>query len=103
VDSDELEAREAEVFESVINWAKEDEAGWKAELDRLLPLVRFPLMAGAPSAMMEEGLVSQHPLALQLMYETTPDFAKSGKAPGCPRLCHRGGGLSARRRATRNC
>jgi hypothetical protein len=43
VESEKLEAREEEVFESVINWVKEDEAGRKVELDRLLPLVRFPL------------------------------------------------------------
>jgi hypothetical protein len=91
VESDELEAKEEEVFESVINWAKEDEAGRKAELDRLLPLVRFPLMADAPAAIMAQPLVSQHPLALQLMYEASPGFAKSGKAADCPRLRHRGG------------
>jgi hypothetical protein len=27
---------------------------------------------------------------MQLMYETIPGFAKSGKAAGCPRLHHRG-------------
>jgi hypothetical protein len=41
--------------------------------------------------MMGEPLVSQHPLGMQLLYETTPDFAKSGKAADCPRLRHRGG------------
>ena len=100
VESDELEAKEETVFESVINWVKEDEAGRKAELDRLLPLVRFPLMADAPSAIMEEPLVSQHPLGIQLMYEATPGFAKSEKAAGCPRLRHRGGGAVAQ--AARN-
>jgi hypothetical protein len=89
VESDELEAKEEEAFEAITNWVKEDEAGRKAELDRLLPLVRFPLMADAPAAIMEEPLVSQHPLALQLMYEATPGFAKSRKAAGCPRLRHR--------------
>jgi hypothetical protein len=93
VKSDDLEAKEEEVFESVIHWAKEDEVGRKAELDRLLPLVRFPLMADSSSAMMRETLVSQHPLALQLMYEMTPGFAKSEEAAGCPRLRHRRGGL----------
>jgi hypothetical protein len=70
---------------------KEDEAGRKAELDRLLLLIRFPLMADAPSVIMSEPLVSQHPLALQLMYEASPGFAKSEKAAACPRLRHRGG------------
>jgi hypothetical protein len=50
--------------------------------------------------MMEEVLVSQHPLGMQLLYETTPSFAKSGKAAGCPRLRHRGGGAAAQ--AARN-
>ena len=58
VESEELEAKDEEVFESVINWVKEDEAGRKAELDRLLLLVRFPLMAGAPAAIMREPPVS---------------------------------------------
>jgi hypothetical protein len=56
--SDELEAKEEEVFKLVMNWVKEDEAGRKAELDRLLLLVRFPLMAGAPAAIMREPPVS---------------------------------------------
>jgi hypothetical protein len=57
-ESEDLEAKEETMFESVINWVKEDEAGRKAELDRLLPLVRFPLMTGAPAAMMGEALAS---------------------------------------------
>jgi hypothetical protein len=75
----------------VLAWVKEDEAARKAELDRLLPLVRFPLMVGAPAAIMADPLVSQHPLGIQLMYEATPGFAKSEKAADCPRLRHRGG------------
>jgi hypothetical protein len=58
VKSDELEAKEEKVFEAITNWVNEDEAGRKVELDRLLPLVRFPLMADAPSAMMRGALVS---------------------------------------------
>jgi hypothetical protein len=100
VESEELEAKEEEVFGSVINWVKEAEAGRKAELDRLLPLVHFPLMAEAGAAMMEEGLVSQHPLALQLMYELIPGFAKSEKAAGCLRLRLRVSG--ALKQAVRN-
>jgi hypothetical protein len=55
VESDELEGKEESVFELVINWAKEDEAGRKPELDRLLPLVCFPLMVDAPSAIPSGG------------------------------------------------
>ena len=58
MESDELEAKEEAAFEAITNWVKEDEAGRKAELDRLLPLVRFPLMTGAPAAMMGEALAS---------------------------------------------
>jgi hypothetical protein len=58
VASDELEAKEEEVFEAITNWVNEDEAGRKVELDHLLPLIRFPLMVKAPSAMMRGALVS---------------------------------------------
>ena len=47
MESDELEAKEEVVFEAITNWVKEDEAGRKVELDRLLPLVWFPLMVKA--------------------------------------------------------
>jgi hypothetical protein len=57
-------------------------------------------MAEAGAAMMEEGLVSQHPLALQLMYERFPGFAKSEKVAGCPRLRLRANG--ALKQAVRN-
>ena len=52
IESDDLQMKEGEVFEAVLSWVKEDETGRKAELDRLLPLVRFPLMPMAPLLMM---------------------------------------------------
>jgi hypothetical protein len=52
-------------------------------------------MAEAESAMLAEPLVAQHSQAFQLLYETTPGFAKSWKAADYPRLHHRGGGLLA--------
>ena len=52
VESDELEAKEEVVFEAITNWVKEDEAGRKVELDRMLPLVWFPLMVKAPLLIM---------------------------------------------------
>jgi hypothetical protein len=64
---------------------KEDEAGRKEELGRLLPLVRFPMMEDAPPLMMAEPLVAQHPLAFQLVSEAHPAFAKSAQAAICPR------------------
>jgi hypothetical protein len=42
-ESDDLEVEEEDVFAAVVAWVKKDEAGRKVELDRLLPLVRFPL------------------------------------------------------------
>jgi hypothetical protein len=60
-----------------VAWVKEDKAGRKKELDRLLPLVRFPLMAKAPLLMMAEPLVAQHPLGMQLMAEAHAAFAES--------------------------
>ena len=65
VESDELEAKEEEVFGLIMNWVKEDEAGRKAELDRLLPLIRFPLMNEAALTMEAEPLVAQHPQGFQ--------------------------------------
>ena len=40
---------------------------------------------------MDEPLVAQHPLALQLMYETHHDFVESKQAAACPRLLPRKG------------
>ena len=42
----------------VLAWVKEDEATRKTELDRLLPLVRFPLMKEPATAMQAEPLVA---------------------------------------------
>jgi hypothetical protein len=86
VDSDDLEAEEESVFEFVMNWVKEDEAVRKLELDRLLPLVRFPMMKDGARAIMAEPLLAQHPLAAQLVAETLPQFAASARAECCPRL-----------------
>jgi hypothetical protein len=91
VKSDDLEAKEEEVFAAVLGWVKEDEVGRQAELGQLLPLVRFPMMAKPGPAIMDEPLVAQHPLALQLMYETHHDFVESKQAAACPRLLPRKG------------
>jgi hypothetical protein len=64
------------VFGVVVDWVKEDQAGRRAELARLLPLVRFPMMAAPGAAMMAEPLVAQHPLFFQLMTETNHEYAK---------------------------
>jgi hypothetical protein len=85
VESDELEVMEEDVFAAVMSWVKEDEAGRKEELGRLLPLVRFPMMEKAPLLMMAEPLVAQHPLAFQLVSETHQVFAEAAEAATCPR------------------
>ena len=59
-----MESQEEDVFAAVLAWVKEDEAARKAELDRLLPLVRFPLMKEPAAAIMAEPLVAKHALAL---------------------------------------
>ena len=81
----EREGKEESVFECVVKWVKADEVGRKADLDRLLPLVRFPLMAGMCRQLSWWSRWCQHPLAIQLMYEMTPIFVKSGKENGRPR------------------
>ena len=86
VESDDLEACEEEVFKLVMNWVKEDEEARTPELDRLLPLVRFPLMKEGARAIMAEPLVAQHPLAAQLVSETRPQLDTPTQAEGCPRL-----------------
>lgn len=42
--ADALRAKEPEVLEAVLRWVRADEGARAAELDALLPLVRFPLM-----------------------------------------------------------
>ena len=86
VESDDLETKEESVFEFVMNWVKEDEAARKLELDRFLPLVRFPMMKDGARAIMAEPLLAQHPLTAQLVSETLPQFAASAQAECCPRL-----------------
>jgi hypothetical protein len=86
VESDGLEVQEEEVLAAVLDWVREDEVGRKGELGRLLPLVRFPMMAVPAPAIMEDPLIAGHPLAIQLLYETHPNFGRSAQAAACPRL-----------------
>ena len=46
------------LFHAVLEWAREDEAGRKVELHRLLPLARFPMMAKPAVLMTREPLVA---------------------------------------------
>jgi hypothetical protein len=91
VESDDLEVKEEEVLAVVLAWVKDDEMNRQAELGRLLPLVRFPMMAEPSPAIMEDPLIAGHPLAAQLVYETHPHFAESAQAAACPRLRPRKG------------
>jgi hypothetical protein len=92
VESDELECPEEDVFAAVMAWVKKDEAERKGELSRLLPLVRFPMMADAPLLMKAEPVVvAQHPLAFELLSEAHPAFARSADTAVCPRLRPRRG------------
>jgi hypothetical protein len=96
VEPDELEAKEEEVFAAVMAWVKESEVVRKRELDRLLPLVRFPMMAKPGPAIMAEPLVvGLQPLGMQLLFELTKGFAESEQAAACPRLRPRKGQLPA--------
>ena len=91
VESDELESPEEDVFAAVMAWVKEEGAGRKGDLGRLLPLVRFPMMADAPLLMKAEPLVAKHALAFELVSEAHPAFARSADAAACPRLRPRKG------------
>ena len=45
IDRDEVDAAQEEVFGAVVRWVKADEGAQANDLDRLLPLVRFAMMA----------------------------------------------------------
>jgi hypothetical protein len=89
--SDLVEGPEADVFDAMINWVKADEARRKAELDRLLPLVRFAMMEKSAVVMMTEPMVAQHALVGHLIFETHPQFAELAQMATCPRLRPRNG------------
>ena len=54
---DNVDSQEEEIFAAVLGWVKKDNERRATELDRLLPLVRFPLMREHATAMMTEPLV----------------------------------------------
>ena len=68
IDRDEVNAAEEEVFGAVLKWVKEDEGARVGALDRLLPLVRFPMMASV-EPLLAEPLFAGHPIGMQLMAE----------------------------------
>ena len=53
IDQDEVDATEEEVFGAVVRWVRADEGARANDLDRLLPLVRFPMMASTAAAAAE--------------------------------------------------
>ena len=94
VDRDELAVAEEEVFDAVVRWVKADEVARTGALDRLLPLVRFPLMKPVIAPLVAEPLFMQHLLAAQLLVECHPEFGLSAAAAGCRRLQPRRGTTS---------
>ena len=93
VDRGEVNAAEEGVFGAVMRWVKEDDRMRTGALDRLLPLVWFPMMASI-EPMMAKPLFMQHPLGTQLAFECVQSFADSAAATGCRRLQPRKGRLS---------
>ena len=53
IDRDEVAVPEEEVFGAVMRWVKEDDRMRTGALDRLLPLVRFPLLESTEAVMAE--------------------------------------------------
>ena len=93
VESDDLATPEENVFAAMMAWVKEDEAARTAELGRLLPLIRFPLIKAHAVAIAKEPLVTaHHPLAFQPLLEMHPEFYQSAEAATCPRLRSQKGG-----------
>ena len=89
LDRDEVDAAEETVFSAAVRWVQEDEGSRAGALDRLLEVVRFPMMETVDAAM-AEPLFAEHRLAGKLMYECHPKF-KPPAAGGCRRLRPRKG------------
>ena len=90
VDRGEVNAAEEGVFGAVMRWVKEDEVARVGALDRLLPLVRFPMLE-TPQEVIAEPLFMQHPVGTQLLVECHPGFAATAAAADCRRLRPREG------------
>ena len=99
VESDDIEGPEAAVFGAVMAWVKGDEAVRKVELDRLLSLVRFPMMENSALAMMAEPLVAQHALLGQLMFDS-PAVRPVGASGDLPAASAADGAAARRRGAS---
>ena len=73
IDRDEVDAAEEEVFGAVVRWVQADEGARTNDLDQLLPLVRFAMMASTAAAA-AEPLFAGHRLCAELLAECELDF-----------------------------
>ena len=71
----------------------------EAELVRLLPLIRFPMMEDTPLLMM---VVAQQPLGMRLLAETHQSFAKISAGGGLPAAASTGGAAAGWRAGAAN-
>ena len=92
VDRDEVDAAEEEVFGAVVRWVQEDEGARVGALDRLLPLVRFPMMTSTADAAAAEPLFAGHRLCAELLAECSAELEE---APVCRRASCSGRGRAA--------
>jgi hypothetical protein len=83
--------REEVALGAALDWVKHDAESRHEELLQLLPLVRFPLLDGIPSLLIEQSeLIHKSAavtkLALRCMSECSVAFKESREAAGCPRM-----------------
>ena len=90
--SDKLNVEREEVaLGAALDWVKHDAESRHEALLQLLPLVRFPMMDGVPSRLVEESELMRKSaavtkLALRCMSECSAAFKESPEAADCPRL-----------------
>ena len=82
IDRDDVDAAEEKVFGAVVRWVQADEGARVGELDRLLPLVRFPMMESTGGAA-AEPLFAEHRLCAELLAECGAAFEAAAE---CARL-----------------
>ena len=102
IGSDDLDVAEEAVVAAVRVWFEHDAAGRAGDLKSLVPLIRWPLLPVVTRLGLWEEPLLVHvmqlddescQLALRLMLECSPDFAKSDAAAACPRLKRRKGSV----------
>jgi hypothetical protein len=97
IGSDDLAVEEAAVLAAVRAWFDHDAAGRVGSLKVLLPLVRWPLLPvvvqlDLPQEPLLQRMIVRAPqLGMQLLTESSAQFAASEAATACPRLKRRKG------------